>query len=579
VQFFVAQSPALAETFQPRLQDKPCTLASPWSIILYCDEVTPGNVLRPDNRRKIQRFYMTFKELGAEVLSHAEAWFPLATLRSTVCKQVEGKLSCAMRAMLRGLFVGPAAFDRTGVVLQLPQGPTVLLARLTNMLGDESALRAVWSSKGAAGLLPCLLCKNICTRDLSAEDASSYLQDLSCSSAAALDLASDADIIEKVDALRAMRGHSTRAQFERQEKAYGLTFCATGVLADDDLRHAVRPASIHTYDSMHVYFSNGICSFETHLFLQAARPVGVTMDMVKMFMSARWQWPAHLRSKGRDLHSLFTPARQGASPDSFKASASEMLMLMPMLRHFVETVIRPTGQLGRESSSMLALCAVTDELQAIKRGGGSVAALTTAIRDHMTLFGLAHGREAFKPKHHYALHLAAQIQRDEGLLDCFVLERKHQKIKAICQAIDNTRAFERSALPRVIQEQLRELSAPGWAQLGLRGRRLQCPSLAASQGASEAEVAPAVIGFGVTASAGDVVVAQQGQMYRVECAACVDGRLCLVARGLRHVRQVASKAWACLPGAELQLLDFAAQRPQQAACWTDDPAGDLVVLV
>jgi len=39
---------------------RPSSAASPWGLVLYSDEVTPGNQLAMDNKRKIQAVYFSF---------------------------------------------------------------------------------------------------------------------------------------------------------------------------------------------------------------------------------------------------------------------------------------------------------------------------------------------------------------------------------------------------------------------------------------------------------------------------------------------------------------------------------------
>ena len=58
--------------FQDRLAVHPCSLERPWSIILYSDGVTPGNVLASTNNRKLECIYWSFAELGFVALSHEE---------------------------------------------------------------------------------------------------------------------------------------------------------------------------------------------------------------------------------------------------------------------------------------------------------------------------------------------------------------------------------------------------------------------------------------------------------------------------------------------------------------------------
>jgi hypothetical protein len=577
LQHFVSVCEPFAKTLQNKLRETPSTFMQPWNVVLYCDEITPGNVLRPDNARKVHAFYFSFRELGKEVLCHAEAWLPVALLRANAVKTIVGKLSCAMRMLLRRFFVGPMALQTAGVTLELPDGPSLFFCRLGNILGDESALKSLWSSKGAAGLLPCILCKNICTRFLHEHDASGYLQELSCAEVEQLDLSSSADIWQKVDTLAARHAISTRAEFDQLEKAYGITHCPTGLLSDQALREIVGPAEVHTYDSMHCAFANGLAHFEMYEFLRKSKLVGVSYATLQTYLHADWQWPADKRQKGRSLHQLFNPVREASNSEHFRASASEILMLCPVMRHFVLQILRPTGQLIAEIASFLAMTVVLDRLQEFKKGKGDAVAFGSAIRDHLEKFKLAYGSEACKPKHHFMLHLPAHLARDLMPLDCFVLERKHQMVKACCNWIDNTSAFEKSALVRAVQEQTRQLQEPGWAQDGLKGRCVPSMELAAAQQCRQAHVAPRAASGGVAISAGDVVVLRN-ELLLVESCASLDGTLCLVVRNLTRVRALTAHAWRCKLEPAFALVDCAASSLQQVSCWTREGQRDFVIV-
>jgi hypothetical protein len=50
--YLLATSSVFSTCFASRLQACPCTPTSPWRIVLYADEVTPGAVLKPVNERK-----------------------------------------------------------------------------------------------------------------------------------------------------------------------------------------------------------------------------------------------------------------------------------------------------------------------------------------------------------------------------------------------------------------------------------------------------------------------------------------------------------------------------------------------
>lgn len=64
---------------------------------------------------------------------------------------------------------------------------------------------------------------------------------------------------------------------------------------------------------------------------------------------------------------VFTLSREKASTDNFKASASEVLLIFPLLREFALQVVRPTRTLEKEVASLLALCGVLDRILEAKR--------------------------------------------------------------------------------------------------------------------------------------------------------------------------------------------------------------------
>ena len=59
------------------------TSLSPWHVIVYFDQLTPGNVLRPDNKRKAYLIYFTVTEFG-DIIRHENAWLPIGILRHSV---------------------------------------------------------------------------------------------------------------------------------------------------------------------------------------------------------------------------------------------------------------------------------------------------------------------------------------------------------------------------------------------------------------------------------------------------------------------------------------------------------------
>ena len=67
-----------------------------------------------------------------------------------------------------------------------------------------------------------------------------------------------------------------------------------------------------------------------------------------------------------------------------------------------------------------------------------------SIKKHFDLAKLAYGSKVVLPKHHYNLHIPAQVEADRLLIDMFVIERHHIAVKRIANNIRDTRVWEES---------------------------------------------------------------------------------------------------------------------------------------
>ena len=130
----------------------------PLRIALYIDEMTPGNVLRPDRGRAVQDIFWTFIDFPGWFLSRQDAWFVFACLRSTQKDTLPGGVSEFMNHVLHTFWSprGPS-FSGTGGTLYLsPTSTKVFHAEFGGFIGDEKGLKEVFQSKGPAGTKPCL---------------------------------------------------------------------------------------------------------------------------------------------------------------------------------------------------------------------------------------------------------------------------------------------------------------------------------------------------------------------------------------------------------------------------------------
>ena len=60
----VAESPRMANAVRASLAATPCSMATPWTLVVGYDEFAPGNKLKTDNRRKTMVLSITFAEFG-----------------------------------------------------------------------------------------------------------------------------------------------------------------------------------------------------------------------------------------------------------------------------------------------------------------------------------------------------------------------------------------------------------------------------------------------------------------------------------------------------------------------------------
>lgn len=197
------------------LRSKPMGYEDPWTLILYSDEVTPGNQLSPDNTRKMWCFYVSFLEYGPEVLSQEDAWFCLGSMRTKRTNLLQAGVATVFLGLIRLLFKDrDVNFATTGASL----GNGVrLYAKLGMIIQDGGAQKQVWLVKGDAGTKCCLLCRNLFAmkspvEDLADDDGADLLITRVLREAD-LDFATSEDIIGSVRRLADWHGRESAAEF------------------------------------------------------------------------------------------------------------------------------------------------------------------------------------------------------------------------------------------------------------------------------------------------------------------------------------------------------------------------------
>ena len=137
---------------------------SPWRLVLYSDEVVPGNQLAAVNSRKIWVIYFSFLEFDLH-LHNELSWAPSVAMPSIDLKPVDGGISQLFGAVIKSFFANTFDMEQAGIVLKGPDGSRVrFYAKLAMVIQDGGAHKLVWSCKGDAGTRLCMLCLNLVSK-------------------------------------------------------------------------------------------------------------------------------------------------------------------------------------------------------------------------------------------------------------------------------------------------------------------------------------------------------------------------------------------------------------------------------
>lgn len=457
---FASLSAAMAESInfqrfvKGRLQKHPCTPDQPWNIVIYSDEVTPGNPLQTMNKRKFQSFYWTFLEFGASALSREESWFVLMTEFSTTVNSLPGGLSQVFGSAIKTFFQ-PDGFHMLdgGINLDIDGEHLRLFAKLGVVLQDGGAHKAVWQARGDGASRFCLLCKNIFTdvSNLVEEDGTRTLR---CNQIKLDELEASTDRELRINArfLEQMSGTVGVDEFTRIQQAVGLTYAPHGILVDRSLDRLIQPTDVYMHDYMHALFVDGVLNLVIYLcfeqFIQAGQ-TGV-YESFSEFLS-HWKFPGRLHAD--HLSDIFAGDRRDKHRKAkhIKCQASDMLSVIGVLSLYVRTVLIALNIEKPACDALLSAIDMSLLIVATGRITVSPAKLLGFVHRFLRDFTVAFGFEWLTPKCHWLLHLPETLGRFGRLLNCFALERKHRVPKRYATDLSNTsRAASKSLLSEVV---------------------------------------------------------------------------------------------------------------------------------
>ena len=231
------------------------------------------------------------------------------------------------------------------------------------------------------------------------------------------------------------------------------------------------------------------------------------------------------------MKAAFTKSRENASREAktFKASASEILSVYPLIRHFANTVL-PDDVLVEQRLSLSSSLKVLDMLMACKRGQQiDENALREAMLHHFQVHVRVYGEGGIVPKYHHQLHIPSQAAAANVIADTFVLERKHQIPKQFADKHKISKNYERHVLQLVLLNQRRQARDKQFGDV-LLGDQEICAWLAKSLGGGRAYIASRMAFKGATHTADDFVLLGNGKALQVLACGSCDSSLCLIGK-------------------------------------------------
>jgi hypothetical protein len=525
--------------------------------------------------------YASFKEFEPGRLKHECMWLPFAALRTNVLKKVPGGWSRMMKVLMQFLFIDDGNI-RDGFAVACLQRQLVFVG-LGAVVGDEDALRQVWSAKGASGTLPCFECFNVCgvgRLSLVRDDPSGAIVDIGCTDETCFRRKTNEELWHQVDDLAAQEPICSPQRFKQLQQSLGLNHNSLGLLLDVPLRAHCKPLDVTTHDPTHVLFANGLATTEINLILEKLLNLGITFELLQTYIDSGWKEPRCLAKPGK-LADVFTKSRTAKWKDARQLSffASEVVTVVPLICHFVE---RPAIHLAivLEVESFKTLACVVRLVMHAKLGGVDPGTLALAIKAHGDAFKLAYNGHGIKPKFHYARKLPLQLARDGYLQDTFALERKHSMLKAAAEHTDNTRTFEKTILSRAIALHANQLKTAPLLD-GLHNETL-CPELAELLNVRQASVGQSLVFTGTRCGRGDLIfIGDRAAEVQYCCSVMIeDGiELALLVRfcTFQDLLSSAATRWRREETSQLVLV-HESFRLVLARLWREEADGQLVIV-
>ena len=466
-------------------QHTPPTLTEPWHIILYTDEILPGNQLAYKSLRKMWGVYWSVLEFGAAILSDEEflecgyvheasrhihkpsvlrlvhlthspnaytnvfpqeAWFVIALQRSKGdLEDVSGGISALIAAIINTFF-DPNGHDLSsaGISVRLHSGHLVRLFFAPGpFLADEAALHHVFGNKGSSGLKCCLFCINVFNykyrQEIVSDDRTGLAQHHTCHDASKFLLHTRETIEEVYRRLHDASANATKKYFKELQTRLGWNLVRGSLMSTPRMRCLWHPTDHAMFDWMHVFLVSGVFNIHMGQLMIALQPHGVSYRTLEAYVDL-WNLPKFIPSSGDE--GVFCERRTKSSWDdqTLKCTASEGLSVIPILAKFMYDLMRKSTspEVRGHCACFMQLVQVIEMIQRTARVKVDPSALERATGAYLSSYKLLYGEEFMVIKFHYAMHFGKLLRKFGFLPSCFVHERKHKLAKRFASQSFNT---------------------------------------------------------------------------------------------------------------------------------------------
>ena len=390
------------------------------AIILYIDEVIPGNAMRHDKGRTLQAIYWAVKDWPQWVLSRHEAWPIFAVVQAEICANINGGILGLLPYVLKTFW--PRGRDTTIVTIVHNATSVAVSFKFAGWIADLDAhAKAISSTKTVSGTKPCIECENITKFIDVASRPLGILKTLSCCQPSEFVRNTDQSVFDKADELKAAAERGDKIDALSIE--LGINYNPASLLFDPSVRHIYKPVTHTLRDWMHMLVSDGVAGTELCLCIKECQQ-HVPLDILHTY-AQQFRQP---RTRGAIPKEWFTTKSLG--DHNMKHFASEVLGMVPIVNCFLHDVVQPLGvmQLHIQCFELL------DEIMCLLSLGADnavrhVSRIRLLIYQHGVLYKAIYGEDQCRPKFHHLYHVPDGIDRIKKNISCFVLERKHRATK------------------------------------------------------------------------------------------------------------------------------------------------------